>query len=620
MGKLGWNHPLLYTRDPKTNLSWVILFKNIKHMNKEEQLHQIRHSLSHIMAMAVLKKFPSAKLGIGPVIEHGFYYDFILPAKLSDTDLPEIEENMREIIKQNIDFTKSSATRMQALQKAQSKNQNFKEELINDLPAEEEITFYASGDFEDLCAGPHIKNSKDIPLDGFKLTHLAGAYWHGDEKREMMTRIYGLAFLNRKDLAVHINMLEQAKLRDHRKLGKDLELFTFSDIVGKGLPLWTAKGAAIRRELERFIVDEEIKRDYQHVYTPDVAKVDLYKKSGHYPYYKDSMYAPIKIDDEEFMLRPMSCPHHFELYLSKPRSYRDLPMRIAELAKLYRYEQSGELTGLIRVRSFCLADAHIICADNEQAKQEVKGALDLIEYIANTFGLEFGKDFTYRLSLGNRQDEKKYYKDDQAWDMAENTLKEVLQELKRDFVAVADEASFYGPKIDIQMKNVIGKEDTAFTVQYDFVMPERFNLVHTDKNGQEKKGIVIHRSSVGALERVIAFLIEHYSGNFPVWLSPVQVKIISVGETHIDFCHQITNDFKNENIRVEIDESAETVGNKIRKSSHEKVPYVLVIGDKEMGSEDLAVRVRGQKDLLNIDKQKFITKIKTQIKDRDLTL
>ncbi len=589
-------------------------------MNKEEQLHQIRHSLSHIMAMAVLKKFPSAKLGIGPVIDNGFYYDFILPEKLSDTDLVEIEDNMREIIKQNIEFKKSSATRAEALKKVQTKNQNFKEELINDLPADEEITFYASGDFEDLCAGPHIKNSKDIPLDGFKLTHLAGAYWHGDEKREMMTRIYGLAFANAKDLRVHLQMLEEAKLRDHRKLGKDLELFTFSDIVGKGLPLWTAKGAAIRRELERFIVDEEIKRNYQHVYTPDVAKVDLYKKSGHYPYYKDSMYAPIKIDDEEFMLRPMSCPHHFELYLSKPRSYRELPMRIAELAKLYRYEQSGELSGLIRVRSFCLADAHIICADNAQAKQEVKGALDLIEYIANTFGLEFGKDFTYRLSLGNRQDEEKYYKDDQAWDMAENTLKEVLQEIKRDFVAVADEASFYGPKIDIQMKNVIGKEDTAFTVQYDFVMPERFNLVHTDKNGQEKKGIVIHRSSVGALERVIAFLIEHYSGNFPVWLSPVQVKIISVGETHIDFCHQIANDFKAENIRVDIDESSETVGNKIRKSAHEKVPYTLVIGDKEMGSEDLAVRVRGQKDLLNIDKQKFITKIKTQIKDRDLNL
>ena len=589
-------------------------------MNKEEQIHKIRHSLSHIMAMAVLKKFPKAKLGIGPVIDNGFYYDFILPEKLSDTDLPELEASMREIIKQNIDFKKSAASRSEALKKIKAQDQNFKVELVNDLPENEEITFYASGDFEDLCAGPHVSNSKEIPLDGFKLTHLAGAYWHGDEKREMMTRIYGLAFANAKDLRVYLQLLEEAKLRDHRKIGKDLDLFTFSDIVGKGLPLWTAKGAAIRRELERFIVDEEIKRDYHHVYTPDVAKVDLYKKSGHYPYYKDSMYAPIKIDEEEFMLRPMSCPHHFELYLSKPRSYRELPMRIAELAKLYRYEQSGELTGLIRVRSFCLADAHIICADNNQAKQEVKGALDLIEYIANTFGLKFGKDFTYRLSLGNRQDEKKYYKDDQAWDQAENTLKEVLQEIKRDFVAVPDEASFYGPKIDIQMKNVIGKEDTAFTVQYDFVMPERFNLIHTDKNGQEKKGIVIHRSSVGALERVIAFLIEHYSGNFPLWLAPVQIKIISVGENHVDFCRQIAADFKAENIRVEIDSSAETVGNKIRKSAHEKVPYVLVIGDKEMDSKDLAVRVRGQKDLLNIDKQKFITKIKTQIKDRSLDL
>ncbi|MBT6691383.1 threonine--tRNA ligase [Candidatus Parcubacteria bacterium] len=587
-------------------------------MPKQEKIDAIRHSLSHIMAMAVLKKFPDTKLGIGPTIDNGFYYDFLLPDKLSDTDLPRLEKQMKKIIQQKTAFTKTVMDKKQALDKV--KDEDFKVELINDLPAAEEISFYESGDFSDLCAGPHVKDTSEINPHAFKLTHVAGAYWRGDEKNPMLTRIYGVAFENKEELEAHLEMLEQAKLRDHRKIGKELDLFTFSDVVGKGLPLWTAKGATIRRELENFIVDEEIKRGYQHVYTPDIAKIDLYKKSGHYPYYKDSMYAPIKIDDEEFMLRPMSCPHHFELYSSKPKSYRDLPMRIAELAKLYRYEQSGELSGLMRVRSFCLADAHIICADVEQAKQEVAGALDLIEYISDTFGLKFGQDFSYRLSLGNRQDDKKYYKDDKAWDQAEDVLRQVLKNMKRDFVEAPDEASFYGPKIDIQMKNVMGKEDTAFTVQYDFVMPERFNLIYTDKNNKEKKAIVIHRSSVGALERVIAFLIEHYSGNMPLWLSPTQVKIITVGEGHIKFSKKLAEEFQTQSIRVEVDDSAETVGNKIRKSAKEKMPYTLVIGDKEMGSDQLAVRVRGKQDLLNIDKKEFISKIKTNIQNRELEL
>ncbi|MBT4849715.1 threonine--tRNA ligase [Candidatus Parcubacteria bacterium] len=589
-------------------------------MSKEQKIDEIRHSLSHILAMAVLKKFPDAKLGIGPTIENGFYYDFLLPDKLSDSDLPAIEKEMKRMIKRNIAFEKKITSRDEALKKAKKDKQDFKVELINDLPKDEEISFYESDTFSDLCAGPHVKNSGAIKNDAFKITHLAGAYWRGDEKNQMLTRIYGVAFETKKELDEYLEMVEEAKKRDHRKLGKELDLFVFSDVVGKGLPLWTAKGSTIRRELETFIVDEEIKRDYQHVYTPDIAKIDLYKKSGHYPYYKDSMYAPIKIDKEEFMLRPMSCPHHYELYLSKPKSYRDLPMRIAELAKLYRYEQSGELNGLIRVRSFCLADAHIICADVKQAKQEVGGALDLIEYIAQTFGLEFGKNFTYRLSLGDRKDDKKYYKNDKAWDQAEDILRQTLKEMKRDFVEAPDEASFYGPKIDVQMKNVLGKEDTAFTVQYDFVMPERFNLVYTDKKGKEKKAIVIHRSSVGALERVIAFLIEHFAGAFPLWLSPIHVKIITVGEGHIEFSKKMAKEFQSEGIRVEIDHSDETVGNKIRKSSQEKMPYTLVIGDKEMNSDDLAVRVRGKKDLLNIDKQKFISKIKTDIKNRELEL
>lgn len=583
-------------------------------MKSEEKMHKIRHSLSHILAMSILKKFPDAQLAIGPVIDNGFYYDFLLPASLSDTDLPKLEKEMKKIISQKIKFEKTISSRQEALEK--SKQQKFKVELINDLPADEKISYYSSGNFVDLCAGPHVEYSTDINPKAFKLTSTAGAYWRGDENNQMLTRVYGVAFETKEELDEYLAMVEEAKKRDHRKLGKDLGLFIFSEIVGKGLPLWTAKGATIRRELERFIVDEEIRRGYQHVYTPDIAKIDLYKKSGHYPYYKDSMYAPIKIDKEEFMLRPMTCPHHFELYSSSPKSYRDLPMRIAELAKLYRYEQSGELTGLMRVRSFCLADAHIICADVEQAKQEVEGALDLIEYIAHIFGLEAGKNFTYRLSLGNREDEKKYYKNDKSWDQSEDVLRQVLKSNNRHFVEVEDEAAFYGPKIDIQMKNVMGKEDTAFTVQYDFVMPERFNLTYIDKKGQEKKAIVIHRSSVGAIERSIAFLIEHYSGNFPLWLSPVQIKIISVGESHQEFCQNLSKEFAQEGLRSEVDISDETVGNKIRKTTQEKVPYALVIGDKEINSKDLSVRVRGKQELLTISKEKFVNEIKEAIKNR----
>jgi len=395
-----------------------------------------------------------------------------------------------------------------------------------------------------------------------------------------------------------------------------MDLFVFSDVVGKGLPLWTSKGAIIRRELENFIVEEEMKRGYEHVYTPDIAKIDLYKKSGHYPYYKDSMYSPIKIDEEEFMLRPMTCPHHFELYTSKPRSYKDLPMRIAELAKLYRYEQSGELSGLMRVRSFCLADAHIICADKNQAGEEIDKALGLIEDIAKIFGLKMGEEYSYRLSLGDRGDDKKYYKDDKAWNDAEEILRKVLKSRKAKFIEAPGEAAFYGPKIDIQMKNVRGKEDTAFTVQYDFVMPERFNLVYTDKKGKEKKAVVVHRSSVGAIERTVAFLIERYAGAFPVWLSPSQVKIIAVSENHVEFSQKLAQEFKDKKIRVEVDSSDETVGNKIRKAVQEKPPYILVIGDKEVGSENLNVRDRGGRETREIKKDDFIEEILKKINDK----
>lgn len=400
---------------------------------------------------------------------------------------------------------------------------------------------------------------------------------------------------------------------DHRKLGQKLELFTFSDLVGSGLPLWLPKGATIRRILERFIVDTEIAWGYQHVYTPDIAKLDLYKTSGHYPYYKDSMYAPIEIDEHEFMLRPMTCPHHFELYANRPRSYRELPFRIAELAKLYRYEGSGELSGLVRVRSFCLSDAHIVCTDKDQAAQEVGKALDLIEYIATVFGLKLGENYHYRLSLGDRNDEKKYYKNDIAWNEGEEMLRSVLQARGGQFVEATGEAAFYGPKIDIQMKDARGKENTAFTVQYDFCMPDRFNLTYIAADGTEKRPVVVHRSSIGAIERVMAFLIEHYAGAFPLWLAPVQVKLLPISETHFPYTKKVHDTLLKAGIRVELDESNESLGKKVRNVKLEKIPYYIVVGDQEMSEQSLGIEHRDHGKIGSLSITDFLNRINEEI-------
>ncbi len=576
-----------------------------------------RHSLAHIL-MQALERLYGATPGVGPVIENGFYHDFKAKKQITTDNFGKIEKEMKKIIAENLEIKQKKMSIKDSIEFLNEKNYLHTKELAKDLKkaGETELSFYTQGEFTNMCQGSHINNTNGINPESFKLTKVSGVYWKGDEKNEIMQRIYGIAFDRKHELEKHLVFLKEAKKRDHRKLGKELGLFTFSNFVGKGLPLWTEKGATIRRELENFIIKEEIKRGYKHVYTPDIAKIDLYKKSGHYPYYKDSMYAPIEIDDEEFMLRPMTCPHHFELFLSEPKSYRDLPMRIGELAKLYRYEQSGELTGLVRVRSFCLADAHIICANEEQAKEEAAGALDLIEYIAKVFGLKMGEDYWYRLSLGDRADEKKYYKDDKAWNIAENSLREILNKRDAKFIEAESEAAFYGPKIDIQMKNVFDKEDTAFTVQYDFVMPERFNLTYINSDNKKKKTIVIHRSSVGAIERVIAFLIEHYGGSFPLWLSPIQIKIISVGEGHIKYCNNLANEFKKNNIRTEVDDLPETVGNKIRKATLEKVPHILVIGDSEVNSESLMVRDRGSRETREIPKNEFIKEILEKIKNK----
>lgn len=409
---------------------------------------------------------------------------------------------------------------------------------------------------------------------------------------------------------------ESNKEHDHKKLGKELDLFAFSDAVGKGLPLFTPKGSVIRRELERFIVDEEMKRGYLHVYTPDIAKLDLYKKSGHYPHYKDSMYAPIEIDDEQFMLRPMTCPHHFELYLRKPVSYRELPMRIAELAKLYRYEQSGELMGLQRVRTFCLADAHIICASEEQAVDEIGKALDLIEYVASVFGLVLDVDYRYRLSLGDRTNTEKYYKNDEAWEKGENLLRGLMRGRGSSFEEARDEAAFYGPKIDVQMKNVNGKEDTAFTVQYDFCMPDRFDLAYVGEDGGKRRAFVVHRSSIGAIERIMAFLIEKYAGAFPLWLSPVQARVLPVSEKHNAYAQEVLTALKAANIRAEIDDANETLGKKIRAGKMEKIPYLLVVGDTEVESKTVSIESRNQGKLGAAPLADFIVRATEEIKRR----
>ncbi len=385
------------------------------------------------------------------------------------------------------------------------------------------------------------------------------------------------------------NVLQE---RDHKKLGPELELFYIDPVVGKGLPMFLPKGAIIKRELEQFIIDEETKRGYLHVHTPDLAKLELYIKSGHYPHYKDSMYAPIQIDDEQFMLRPMTCPHHFQMFLSRPHSYRESPMRIAELAQLYRYEQSGELMGLQRVRTFCLADSHIICASEEQAVEEINGALDLIEYVAGVFGLTYGVDYRYRLSLGDRTNTEKYYKNDAAWEKGEGLLRALLVKRGAEFFEAKDEAAFYGPKVDIQMKNVNGKEDTAFTVQYDFCLPERFDLTYVDQNGEKKRAFVVHRSSIGAIERIMAFLIEHYAGAFPLWLSPVQAKILPISDAHVAYATEVLQTLKDAGIRAELDDSNETLGKKIRTAKMEKVPYTLVIGDAEVASKTATLESR----------------------------
>ncbi len=573
----------------------------------KKDLHPLRHTAEHVLHQAMTDLFLGLKRAMGPATDDGFYHDFDYAGKVTEADFPRIEKRMQELIDANLPIVRQEISLSDA--RSIFKDNPYKLDWVDQIESKgQKATIYWTGkpnqpkSDPDLCKGPHVKSTGEIKA--FKLLSVAGAYWHGDEKNKMLTRIYGTAFYSQKELDEYLHNLEEAKKRDHRVLGKTLDLFVFSDLIGKGLPILTPKGSVIRRELERFIVDEEIKRGYQHVYTPVLAKTDLYKKSGHYPYYKNTMYPPMKIDEEELILRPMTCPHHFCLYNSKPRSYKDLPFRIAEISPQFRYEKSGELSGLMRVRTFCLADAHIMVT-KKQAKAEIISVLDLIDYVNKTLGMIKGIDYRYRLSLGDQQGSS-------AWKEAEQVLREVLVKTKAPFFEAPNEAAFYGPKIDVQVKNVAGKEETAFTVQYDFVMPKRFQMTYINQAGKEEEPVVIHRSSIGAFERTIAFLIEHFAGNFPTWLTPIQVKILPISDKHNKYAQTIADQLKLNHIRVELDDRNETLQAKIRDSQMEKVSYMLILGAEEQKNKILSVRNRAGKQT-KLDLNEFIGKITEEI-------
>jgi len=574
----------------------------------EDKLEKIRHSLSHLMTMAVLEVYPGAGLGVGPVIENGFYQDYDLSDKISEDDLPKLEARMRELIKEKIDFVQSSVSFAEALE--YYKNDPYKSEMIKELEAkgEKEVNFYTSGSLRNLCAGPHVNNTSEINPDAFKLTKLAGAYWRGDEKNKMLTRIYGVAFESKEELENYLHLLEEAEKRDHRKLGKELDLFSMHE-EAPGMPFFHPKGAIIYSELKKFWLEAQEEFDYDTVLCPSMLDISMWKRSGHWDHYKDDMYF-INADEDgrQFALRPMDCPGAILIYNNSLKSYRDLPLRFAEPGLITRKEKSGQLGGLLRVQQFTQDDAHMFITE-DQVKDEIMGVIKLVDKMYKPFGLE------YKAFLSTRPDD--YMGDIKVWDKAEAELKEILTEVYGDSYGLKDkDGAFYGPKIDYQLKDCLGRTWQCATIQLDFQMPLKFDCKYIDRDGKEKPPVMIHRTIMGSFERFMGILIEHYAGAFPVWLSPVQVKILSVGEAHIDFCQKLKQEFKDNNIRAEVDESSETVGNKIRKATGEKAPYVLVVGDKEIESGQLAVRDRGAKDTRLLGKEEFIAEVIEKIASR----
>lgn len=581
------------------------------HTFQEEDLEGKKaywHTTSHIMAQAVKRIFPEVKLAIGPSIDEGFYYDFDVEKPFTDEDKAKIEEEMKKIIKEDIEIERFALPKKEALELM--KEEPYKQELINELPEGEEISFYKQGDFTDLCAGPHVMSTGKIKA--VKILSSSGAYWRGSEKNKMLQRIYAVSFPKNSQLQEHLEKLEEAKQRDHRKIGKELDLFMTHELVGSGLPMYLPNGATIRRLLERYIVDKEVALGYNHVYTPSLANVELYKTSGHWDHYKEDMFPVMKMENEEMVLRPMNCPHHMLIYKNKLHSYRDLPIKIGELAHDFRYEASGCVCGLERVREMCQNDAHIFVTP-EQIKSVFEEVVKLILSVYEDFGF---KDYSFRLSLRDKENKEKYFDDDQMWETAESQLREILTELKIPFYEAEGEAAFYGPKLDVQVKTAVGHDVTVSTCQLDFLLPQRFELEYIGEDGKAHRPVVIHRAILGTFDRFMAFLIEEYKGAFPTWLAPTQVKILPITDQEHDYAHKVQKAMQEKGIRVVVDDRNEKTGYKIREAQLEKVPYMIVVGPKEVEQNLIAIRSRKNGDEGTCKIEEFIEKISKEVENK----
>ncbi len=577
-------------------------------------LEVIRHSTAHLTAQAVKRLFGAkeVKLGVGPVIEDGFYYDMDMEHSLNPEDLQKIEKEMERIVNENLPITRREVSRAEALSIFGELEDPYKIELIEALPEDSIITIYDQGEFFDLCRGPHVPSTGKLKV--FKLLSVAGAYWRGDSKNKMLQRVYGTAFNKKPELEQHLHFLEEAKKRDHRKLGKELGMFTFSNLVGQGLPIWLPNGAKLRRTLERYIVDLEEKLGYSHVYTPVLGNVELYKTSGHWEHYQDDMFPVMSMDNEELVLRPMNCPHHMMVYKSDLRSYRDLPIRIAELGMMHRYEMSGALTGLHRVRAMTLNDAHLFVRP-DQIKDEFARVIQLVQQVYKDFGIE---DYRFRLSYRDPQDTEKYFPNDEMWEMSQRMLREVVEDLDLPFFEAEGEAAFYGPKLDVQIRTALGKEETLSTVQLDFLLPERFELEYIGDDGQKHRPVVIHRGVISTMERFTAFLLENFAGALPLWLSPVQAKVIPVSTAFDDYARKVEDELRLSGVTVEADLRNEKLGYKIREAQLEKIPYMFVIGENEMNAGSVSVRKRGEGDIGSMSLEDAAKLLRGQIADRTI--
>ncbi|WP_099362135.1 threonine--tRNA ligase [Fredinandcohnia onubensis] len=572
-------------------------------------LEIMRHSTAHLMAQAIKRLYKDVKLGVGPVIENGFYYDIDMEKSLTPEDLPEIEKEMKKIINENLEIHRVEVSRDEALRRYEEIGDELKLELIQDIPEGEPLSIYEQGEFFDLCRGVHVPSTGKIKE--FKLLSIAGAYWRGDSDNKMLQRIYGTAFFKKADLDEYLRLLEEAKERDHRKLGKELSLFTNSQKVGQGLPLWLPKGATIRRVIERYIVDKEVRLGYDHVYTPVLANVDLYKTSGHWDHYQEDMFPVMEMDNEELVLRPMNCPHHMMIYKNGIHSYRKLPIRIAELGTMHRYEMSGALSGLQRVRGMTLNDAHIFVRP-DQIQEEFKRVVNLILEVYKDFDIQ---DFSFRLSYRDPADTEKYFDDDAMWEKAQSMLKAAMDDLGLDYFEAEGEAAFYGPKLDVQVRTALGKDETLSTVQLDFLLPERFDLTYIGEDGKQHRPVVIHRGVVSTMERFVAYLIEEYKGAFPTWLAPVQVQVIPVSpDVHLDYAKSVQEKLQAEGLRVEIDDRDEKIGYKIREAQMQKIPFMLVVGDNEMREKAVNVRKYGEQKSETLSFDTFLSAILQEVK------